>query len=865
MGWDSLDILFISGDAYVDHPSFGVALLSRWLFAHGFRVGIVAQPRWQVMEEGVEDIRCMGRPRLFVGITAGAVDSMLAHYTAFRKKRSNDAYTPGGRHGARPNRSCIAYTNLARRAFPGIPIVLGGIEASLRRSSHYDFWGDTLRRPLLRDSKADILVYGMGEKPILAIARTAEKLASGVEEAPYERDVSALCKKASHFFPYSAMPAYNAIPKQSYCEQATLEDSPQKISCYCKAKPAQKITADKGYSLDDRNGSRTEPFERSGLPGAKGRRQERGVDTANPLEGRDCLEAGNTSDGKNATSALATTATRESIPEWVNAASERDCARQKKILDGGAVAVFERKHFSARGEAFERKEIADRGRDSHAPEKTRAQFNENAQYRSKDTAKVESFINRKALTEACREIPGIAWIAPAADAQQWLRRHTAIAPPERYSSDKNSSDPQPYPEKNAGSFEAYGWSAKGKISTKEKEATQTHLQDSALLLPSYEDILQNPTLLMRATLIQEQHVHQGGKYAIQLFDDQALVLTPPAAPMEQEALDRLYALAYTRLPHPSYKEPIPAWEMIRTSITTHRGCAGGCSFCSLALHQGRRITSRSRASILHEAAAIATPSRARRESDKNRGNIPRWAGSISDVGGPSANMWQAECSLPAHKTCKRPSCLHPALCPFFAVDQGLGVRLLRDIAALPGVRHVRIASGVRFDLALQDPEALFAYTAEFTGGQLKVAPEHTEDAVLSLMRKPPLTVFERFLDAFARHCRAAGKEQYTVPYLISAFPGCKDEHMRSLAAWLKARNWSPQQVQCFIPTPGTVATAMFYGGISPQGTPLYVPRSDKDRLHQHHILLNSYHSSAPRPGKDKARHKRVPVKKDKAG
>jgi uncharacterized radical SAM protein YgiQ len=575
LGWDALDVLLLSGDAYVDHPSFGVALLGRLLQSRGFRVGIVAQPRWESPDAALDDIRRMGRPRLFAGVTAGAIDSMLAHYTAFRKKRGDDAYTPGGKAGARPNRACIVYTGLLRQAFPGLPVVLGGIEASLRRAVHYDFWTDKLRRPILLDSKADLLIYGMGESALLGVAERARLLAA--QTAPVDGD-----------------------------------------------------------------------------------------------------------------------------PRF-----------------------------------------------------------------------------RQTLQQACRDLPGVAWLAPDREVREWLR-DAAI--------------------------------------------------DSPLELPDMDVMTADPSLLLRASLDMEAQVHEGTRHAIQRCGDRSLVLNPPAPPLTETQMDGLYDLPYTRLPHPSYREAIPAWEMIRTSITTHRGCGGGCSFCSLALHQGRRMSSRSRQSILAEARRIA---------DGPGGKTPRWAGSISDVGGPSANMWRARCALPPEKICKRPSCLHPALCPFFQVDQGQGVRLLREIAALPGVRHVRVASGVRFDLALGDPQALAAYTAEFTGGQLKVAPEHSEDAVLRLMRKPSMQVFERFLGQFARAVGKSHKELYTVPYLMSAFPGCTDNHMRALSTWLRERRWSPKQVQCFIPTPGTVATAMYYSGLAPDGSPIYVARSDKDRLRQHHILLGN--------------------------
>lgn len=605
-GWDVPDILLVSGDAYVDHPSFGVALLGRWLVAAGFRVGVVAQPRWRDKEAALADLTAMGRPRLFAGITAGAIDSMLAHYTAFRKKRSDDAYTPGGLAGARPNRACIAYTGLVRQAFPGLPVVLGGIEASLRRASHYDFWDNALRRPVLQDSKADLLVCGMGERALLSVAERAD-------------------------------------------------------------------------ALSRQNGE----------------------------------------------------------------------------------------------------------------------------------------LSRAALVDACRDLPGLALMisANAAPDLPGLTQNADTAYP----------GPSPDPD---GSDE----------SDAPADADQ-----SAIVLPAHEAILADPALLMRATLDLERHAHAGGRRAFQRSGDRVLVLNPPAAPLSRDDMDFLYALPYSRLPHPRYSQPIPAWEMIRTSITSHRGCGGGCSFCSLALHQGRRISSRSRDSILEEAALIAAgPDANKKQSptkaSRNPSAPPRWAGSISDVGGPSANMWQAACSLPPDKECRRPSCLHPAPCPRFVLDQRQGVRLLRDITALPGIRHVRVASGLRFDLALRDEEALRAYTLEFTGGQLKVAPEHSEAAVLRLMRKPDPATFERFLQRFSTLCRQAGKEQYVIPYLMSAFPGCTEAHMRALADWLKKRNWRPQQVQCFIPTPGTVATAMFYAGITPDGQPLAVARSDADRLRQHGLL-----------------------------
>ena len=580
LGWERPDILLVSGDAYVDHPSFGPALLGRWLVEHGFRVAILPQPRWEG-QSALDDFGRLPRPRLFAGVTAGAIDSMLAHHTAFRKKRNDDAFTPGGTSGARPNRASIVYTGLLRRVFPGLPIVLGGLEASLRRMSHYDFWTDQLRRSILLDSKADLILCGMAEQALLQAAQIADDL----------------------------------------------------------------------------------------------------VNTTNTEE-----------------------------------------------------------------------------------------------------------LDRKAFASACRHLPGAVTV----------------------------------------------------LSTKEIQALTKQKCCHLIQLPSHAEIEQEPYKLLQATLELEKQVHQGKNHLYQICGDRALLLAPLEFSVQSESpekfMDSLYALPFSRLPHPSYTQPIPAWEMIRTSITTHRGCGGGCSFCSLALHQGRRLSSRSRASILSEAANIAAGPGAK-STGKSQSIPPKWAGSISDVGGPSANMWQGRCTLNSEQ-CARASCLFPHICPGFEVDQSRAVKLLREIKSLPGVRHLRVASGVRFDLALQDAEALKAYCVEFTGGQLKIAPEHICATVLRHMRKPLLEFFENFLQAFDCHSRQAGKEQYVIPYLISAFPGCTDEHMLTLKKWLRKRGWSPQQVQCFIPTPGTVATAMFYCGRDTDGNPIPVAHSDRDRLRQHHILID---------------------------
>ena len=565
LGWDQLDILLVTGDAYVDHPAFGTALLGRWLVSHGYRTGIVAQPRW---DTGATDVAAMGRPRLFAGVTAGALDSMLAHYTAFRKKRSDDAYTPGGRSGARPNRATIVYTNLLRRAFRGLPIVAGGIEASLRRAAHYDFWSDAVRRSILLDSKADLVVYGMGERAIIDIARRLSANGTG--------------------------------------------DARQGVATPC-------LISSQALSAKETGGAR----------------------------------------------------------------------------------------------------------------------------------------------EALAGIPGTAFV--------------------------------------------------GEVPSGTECAS----------LPSYEDIKDDPAKLMDATLALERQVHDGASWAVQSSGGRDVVFAPPAAPLTTEELDALYGLPYTRRAHPSYGEAIPALSMIQFSITVHRGCGGGCSFCSLALHQGRRIRSRSAEGILAEAKRLT--------------RHPDWKGTLTDVGGPSANMWGTTCAVKA-RDCRRASCLYPSPCPDFRADQTAMAELISAVARVPGIAHVRIASGVRHDLALTDPVYTSALVGQFTGGQLKLAPEHSSANVLGLMRKPGFDAFLEFLTVFERESRRAGKEQYVVPYLMSAFPGCTEDDMRQLARWFKSKGWKPRQVQCFIPTPGTVATAMYVGGIDSAGKAIYVARGDAERLRQHRIL-----------------------------
>jgi uncharacterized radical SAM protein YgiQ len=363
-------------------------------------------------------------------------------------------------------------------------------------------------------------------------------------------------------------------------------------------------------------------------------------------------------------------------------------------------------------------------------------------------------------------------------------------------------------------------------------------------LPTHEAIEEDPRRLVEATLQLERQTHSGTCVLTQNAGDRIVALMPPAEALSTSELDALYALPFTRRAHPSYREPVPALETVQFSITSHRGCGGGCAFCSLALHQGRRIASRSVESLKAEAAAMAAH--------------PDWTGSITDVGGPTANMWGAVCRS-AGSACRRESCLFPEICASFQDAQSASIRALDAVGGVAGVRHVRVASGIRHDLALRDPDYLRELVGRFVGGQMKVAPEHCRGGVLSLMRKPPFSVFDRFVKEFQKESKRAGKEQYLIPYLIGAFPGCTDADMIELRRMLDRYGWRPQQVQCFIPTPGTLATAMFAAGVDAQGRPIPVARTDAERLRQHGILMGTAAAlSAPKRDAGHTRVTRVP-------
>ena len=552
-GWDELDVIIFSGDAYVDHPSFGAAVIGRILEAEGLRVAIVPQPNWR---DDLRDFKKLGRPRLFFGVSAGCMDSMVNKYTANKRLRSDDAYTPDARPDMRPEYPSIVYTQILKRLFPDVPVFLGGIEASMRRLTHYDYWQDRVRPSILVDSGADLLIYGMGEKPIVELTRRL-------------------------------------------MEGRPLDDVPQ------TAYLAREVS---------------------------------------PVEGDITLY------------------------------SHEECLKDKK--------------------------------------------------------------------------------------------------------------------KEAANFR--------------------HIEE------------------------------ESNKYAaariLQKVGKQVVVVNPPYPPLTTEELDHSFDLPYTRLPHPKYKgKRIPAYDMIKHSVNIHRGCFGGCAFCTISAHQGKFIVSRSKESILREVKAVM--------------ELPDFKGYLSDLGGPSANMYRMQgTNLDLCKKCKRPSCIHPKVCPNLNTDHRPLLDIYHAVDALPGIKKSFIGSGVRYDLLLhesKDPkvnQSTREYTRELiachVSGRLKVAPEHTSDRVLSVMRKPPFAQFETFKKIFDRINQEEGLRQQLIPYFISSHPGCHEEDMAELAVITKRLDFHLEQVQDFTPTPMTVSTEAWYTGYHPYTLePVFSAKTQREKLAQRQFFF----------------------------
>jgi uncharacterized radical SAM protein YgiQ len=632
LGWDSCDVIVVTGDAYVDHPSFGMAIVGRVLEAQGFRVGIIAQPDWH----SADAFAALGRPNLFFGITAGNMDSMVNRYTSDRRIRSDDAYTPTGEGGKRPDRSVIVYAQRAREAFKDVPIVVGGIEASLRRIAHFDYWSEKVRRSILLDSKADLLVYGNGERQICEIAH---RLASG-------------------------------------------------------------------ESIHDITDLRGTAFVRKALP-----------------EG------------------------------WIEIDST---------------------HLDAPG-------ALNPPVDPYAMEPTSA-----------------------------GAVPAIGAGPQGADAPAQLganasapRAAACQAPPPPATSEK--------------------------VVRFVRRVKNADRDRSVIRMPAYDQVATDPVLYAHASRILHLESNPGNaRSLVQRHGDIDVWLNPPPIPLTTREMDWVYEKPYARQPHPFYGDAnIPAYKMIRFSIAIQRGCFGGCTFCSITEHEGRIIQSRSESSVIREIEAI-------------RDNVPGFTGVISDLGGPTANMYRLACkSREIETACRRPSCVFPAVCPNLNTDHTPLIKLYRRARALPGVKKVLIASGVRYDLAIESPEYVKELAQHHVGGYLKIAPEALSDGPLSKMMKPGIGAYHRFKEMFDKYSKEAGKEQYLIPYFIAAHPGTTDDDMLELALWLKKNGFRADQVQAFLPSPMATATAMYHSGKNPlkritrAGEEVQIPKGLKvRRLHK---------------------------------
>ncbi|MCK5168394.1 MAG: YgiQ family radical SAM protein [Bacteroidales bacterium] len=552
-GWDELDVILISGDAYVDHPSFGHAVVGRIIESEGYKIAIVPQPNWK---DDLRDFKKMGKPKYFFGVTAGCMDSMVNHYTANKRLRSNDAYTPGGKARFRPDYATITYSNILNRLFPEVPIVIGGVEASLRRLTHYDYWSDKLKPGILVESKANLLIYGMGEKPLSELVKLLEK---GI-----------------------SFKSIKTIPQTAYIINEEL------------------IPENKNW----------EDFELF---------------------------------------------------------SHDECLKDK---------IKYAKNFR--------------------------------------------------ITE------------------------------------------------------------------------------------------------------EESNRYQSTKRLIQKVGQKSVIVNPPFEPFSEKEMDAVYNLPFTRLSHPKYakKEPIPAYKMIRHSITLHRGCFGACSFCTISAHQGKFISSRSEKSVLKEVDQVT--------------NMPDFKGYISDLEGPSANMYKMQgIDLEQCEKCKRASCLHPAICKNLSTDPKPLTKIYKQTNKHNKIKKAFIGSGIRYDLfmhKLNSPDYA-DYADELiknhVSGRLKVAPEHTSEDVLKIMRKPDLSMFHEFKKLFDKINKKHQLNQQLIPYFISSHPGCKNIHMAELAVETKIMDFKLEQVQDFTPTPMTLATVMYYSGINPYTLEkVFVARSKNEKLSQ---------------------------------
>jgi len=600
LGWDSCDVILVTGDAYVDHPSFGMAVIGRTLEAQGFRVGVISQPDWK----SAEDFKKLGRPNLFFGVTGGNMDSMVNRYTSDKKIRSNDAYTADGAGGKRPDRAVNVYSHRCREAFKNVPLIIGGIEASLRRIAHYDYWSDKVRKSVLMDSKADLLVYGNAERQIVEIAH---RLANGEAVT----DLKGI-RGTVHYV--------KQIPGSWTEKDSTSVDKPGVIN------------------------PPTNPYQ-----------------------------------------------------------EEPDCDKK-----------------------------------------------------------------------------------PSSSGDEKVIQFTRVIP--------------------------------------NKQRSQTVIR-----LPDYEDVKNDPVLYAHASRVMHGETNPGNaRPLIQRHGSRQIWMNPPPIPLTTQEMDGVFDQPFSRLPHTQYgKSNIPAFEMIQHSVNIMRGCFGGCTFCSITEHEGRIIQSRSEDSIIKEIEAI-------------RDTSPAFTGHISDLGGPTANMYRLACKdKKIEESCRKPSCVFPGICHNLDTDHSSLIKLYKRARGIRGIKKIFIASGLRYDLAVESPEYVKELVTHHVGGYLKIAPEHTEDGPLSKMMKPGMGSYDRFKKMFEKFSKEAGKEQYLIPYFIAAHPGTKDVDMLNLAIWLKSNGFRADQVQAYLPSPMSISTAMYHSGkdtlnkVSRKADDMPIPKSVKQRrLHK---------------------------------
>ncbi len=669
LGWDSCDVIIVTGDAYVDHPSFGMAIVGRVLEAQGFRVGIIAQPDWH----STRDFMKLGRPNLFFGITGGNMDSMVNRYTSDRRIRSDDAYTPHGVAGARPDRCVIVYSQRTREAYKDVPVVIGGIEASLRRIAHFDYWSEKVRRSVLMDSKADLLVFGNAERQICEVAH---RLAAGkrIDEIDDLRG-TAFARKA--------------VPEGWIEIDSTSVDTPGPVS-----PPVDPYAMSPDSTV------------RSGGAVAGG------------------------GDGPPTGCAV------ESLPDTRLV----DCTPDQRASAADATSVV--RDVTA----------GDRGSTPRT---------------SVDKASIGERLDR-----------GPRWRDAAAASEQLVQSPSARSP-------------------EAAAVEH--------VVQFVRQVRNEDRDRSVIRLPAYETVADDPVLYAHASRILHQESNPGNARAlVQRHGDTDVWLNPPPIPLTMKEMDAIYELPYQRVPHPSYgNAKIPAYEMIRFSIAIQRGCFGGCTFCSITEHEGRIIQNRSEDSVIREIETI-------------RDSVPGFTGVISDLGGPTANMYRVACkSREIEAACRRPSCVFPGICPNLNTDHSALIHLYRRARTLPGIKKVLIASGVRYDLAIESPEYVKELAQHHVGGYLKIAPEAISEGPLSKMMKPGVGTYDRFKALFDKYSKEAGKEQYLIPYFIAAHPGTTDEDMLELALWLKRNGFRADQVQAFLPSPMATATAMYHSGKNP--------------------------------------------------